>query len=135
MEDSYHICWWVVIRMILERGKHTINNKTNIIEGGYQALSLAGTIHLNKLSLYSFRVPSSLRKWLKQWNSTAQQIFKTDYSKMKRWEAWLDWIVNKVTGLTMGTPLTICGALVPYPIENIREVAEVYDSSFLFQYM
>ena len=49
----------------------------------------------------------------------AQQIFKTDYTKMRRWEAWLDWIVNKVTGLT------ICGGLVPYPIENIRQVADV----------
>jgi hypothetical protein len=120
--------------MILEKGKHTINNKSNMIEGGKFTLNissqLGGKIHLNNHNLYSFRVPSSLRKWLKQWNSTAQQIFKTDYSKMKRWEAWLDWIVNKVTGLTMGTPLTICGALVPYPIENIREVAEVYNSSF-----
>ena len=71
------------------------------------------------MSIDSFRVPSPIRKWLKQWNEMAQQIFKTDYSKMRRWEAWLDWIVNKTTGLT------ICGGLVPYPIENIRKVAEV----------
>ena len=55
----------------------------------------------------------------------AQQIFKTDYSKMRRWEAWLDWIVNKITGLT------ICGGLVPYPIENIRQVADVRNSHFI----
>ena len=55
----------------------------------------------------------------------AQQIFKADYSRMRGWEAWLDWIVNKFTGLT------ICGGLIPYPIENIREVAEVnYNKSF-----
>ena len=71
-----------------------------------------------KVSL-CIRVPSPLRKWVKQWNSLAQQIFKADYSRMRRWEAWLDWIVNKFTGLT------ICGGLIPYPIENIREVAEV----------
>ena len=46
----------------------------------------------------------------------AQQIFKADYSRMRGWEAWLDWIVNKFTGLT------ICGGLIPYPIENIKEV-------------
>ena len=59
----------------------------------------------------------------------AQQIFKTDYSKMRRWEAWLDWIVNKITGLT------ICGGLVPYPIENIRQVADVRNIFYIPGYM
>ena len=61
----------------------------------------------------------SLRKLLKDWNPLANKIFRTDHSKMKLWESWLDWIVTKTTGLT------IAGGLVPYPVENMTEVTQV----------
>ena len=64
-------------------------------------------------------MPTSLRTLLRDWNWMANRIFRTDYSKMKWWEACIDWIVNKITGLT------IAGALVPYPIENIKDLAQV----------